>query len=595
LFYKLFQTWIRFLTHVGRHFRLRFAILLALTIFAGLIDSIGMALLLPLLNLIGVGMESKGPIPDIFRNVFHLVGIQPTLESVLFAIVAVFLFQSGLVVLQGRFIADIEASYVSQWREKLIRKMLGASWAFFAGIRGGGLTYLVITEAERLGRTFFLSIQLLAGTVVAIAYVTLSITISWIFTLFLITALLLMALLLFQYSASKSFKIGHEYSLHLADLQAMISDFVIGAKLFKASATETFVLDKLRPIQELIGASYFGGVVIPYVLKAVMELGAIVLFCGLIFFGIRFIDIEPEVLLVLLAIFFRLVPKLHNLQYNLQLLLTYLPAFARLEAICEELDRNTEFSSLERVDSAVVKCPSIVMEGVSVTYDGREVLTFSYLDIPANISVGIIGPSGAGKSTLVDILLGLVLPKKGSVKFDGIHIGEINLRQWRSSVGYVAQDTVLFSGTVREVILQGRDICDEDLYVAAKMSRSHEFILRLPYGYDTEIGQSGVQLSGGERQRLSLARALAGKPVMVILDEPTSALDSISEHEIVTALKELRGKITVIIVSHRASIVRDADKIVVIDRGQIVSVGNWDELGGNVLVNKLMNETSFGY
>ena len=235
------------------------------------------------------------------------------------------------------------------------------------------------------------------------------------------------------------------------------------------------------------------------------------------------------------------------------------------------------------------------MEGVSVSYGGREVLTFSYLDIPANITMGIIGPSGAGKSTFVDILLGLVSPKKGSVKFDGIPIGEINLRQWRSSVGYVAQDTVLFSGTVRDVILQGRDICDEDLFVAAKMSRAHEFILRLPYAYDTEIGQSGVQLSGGERQRLSLARALAGKPVMVILDEPTSALDSISEHEIVTALKELRGKITVIIVSHRATTLRDADKIVVIDRGQIVSVGNWDELGGNVLLNKLMNETSFGY
>lgn len=547
-----------------------------------------MALLLPLLNLIGVGMESNSPIVGIFRQAFLWFGIQPSLEGVLGAIVALFLVQAGLVVVQGRFIADIEATYVTQWRETLLRKMLGASWNFFSGKRSGSLTYLVITEAERLGRAFFLSIQLLAGAVVACAYVLLSLSISWAFTLCLITALGLLAVLLFHYSAAMSLKVGREYGAHLADLQAMMTDFVTGAKLFKATAAETFVLEKLRPIQNLIGRSYFGGVVIPYVLKAVLELGAIVLFCVLIYAGIRFLDVAPAVLLVLLAIFFRLVPKLHNLQYNLQLLLTYLPAFSRLEATCAELEHHTEFRSLDPVEKGFDKCPSIFVDGVCVSYGGRDVLTNATLEIPANMMLGIVGPSGAGKSTLVDCLLGLVSPRKGVVKFDGVPIGEINLRRWRSSIGYVAQETVLFSGTVREIIAHGRHISDSDVFAAAKMSHAHGFIEQLPKGYATEIGPSGAQLSGGERQRLSLARALAGNPVMVILDEPTSALDSVSEREIVNAIRDLHGKITMVIVSHRASTVREADKIVVVGGGGIVAVGNWNELAGNMLLQSLM-------
>lgn len=584
-----FQTWIRFLTDVRHFFRLRFDVLLALTVLTCLVDSIGMALLLPLLSLIGVGMESNNPIIDVFfRQAFRSAGLQPDLESVLLAIVALFLIQGVLVAIQGRFIADIESRYVSQWRDKLLRKMLGASWTFFASKHNGSLTYLVITEAERLGRAFFLSIQFLAGTIVTIAYVILSLTISWLFTLCLIAALLLLAALLFRFSASISLKVGREYSVHLNNFQAMMTDFVNGAKLVKATAAETFVLDKLRPVQELINASYFGGVVIPYVLKAVLELGAIVLFCGLIYFGVRFLEIAPAILLILLAIFFRLVPKLHNLQYNLQLLLIYLPAFSRLESICDELDNNKEFETLKFVETRFEKCPTIVMEGVYISYGGRDVLSDASLDIPAKTTVGIIGPSGAGKSTLVDSLLGLVSQRQGTVKFDGISIGEINLRKWRSSIGYVAQETVLFSGTVRNIIKQGRDICDNDLFAAAKMAHANGFIEQLPEKYDTEIGPSGVQLSGGERQRLSLARALAGKPVMIILDEPTSALDSISEKEIVAAIEELNGEITIIIISHRVSTVRHANKIVVVDGGKIVATGNWDELKDNILLQNLM-------
>jgi ATP-binding cassette, subfamily C, bacterial len=586
-------TWYRLLTHICRLYRLRVVLLLALTVLSGLADGLGMALLLPLLNLVGVGSAKDSTIVSGIGQAFQFVGMQPNLETVLGAILLLFLLLGFIVTVQGRMIATIESAYVSHWRATLLERLLSASWPYFAGSRPGSLVFLIITEAERLGRAFFLTIQLIAVLVVAVAYITISLLISFSFTLSLLLSLLLLAALLFRFSSKASYIVGRDYSAYLDELQATLTEFISGAKLIKATAAEPFVLEKVRPIQSHIERNYFSGVIIHYVLKAVMELGAIVLFCVLIYVGVRVLEIQPGVLLVLLAIFFRLVPKLYNAQYNIQLLLTYLPAFQRLEGALDEIDRTSEPYPIDSREKGFVECPAIAMEGVTVTYDERDALSKVSLEIPANTTLGIVGASGVGKSTLVDCLVGLAVPRGGAISFDGVPIGNVNLRQWRSSIGYVAQETVLFNGTIREIICQGRDISDAVMVVAATQAHAHVFIMELPDGYDTVIGGKGVQLSGGQKQRLSLARALAGRPVMLVLDEPTSALDSLSEQEIVAAIRELHGRITIIIVSHRMTTVRDADKIVILDKGRIVGEGGWEALhGSNTLQRFFVDEQS---
>lgn len=584
------STLARLIADIYRLYRLKVVVLLLITIAVGLMDGIGMALLLPLLALVGVGSPKDNYLADHVANVSTLLGLDPNLETVLVLILMLFVIQGGLVIAQGRLIASVEASYVSHWRVALLERLLGASWPYFEKNRTGKLVHLIITEAERLGSAFFLVIQLLAVLVVAAAYVVVSVLVSWEYTLGMLLALLILSALMFRFSSKGSYRVGRDYSSHVGELQATITEFIDGAKLIKATASEPYVLETVLPLHLAISKSYFGAVVIPYVLRAVMELGAIVLFCILIYFGVRIFRFEPAVLLVLLAIFFRLVPKLYNASYNIQSLLTYMPSLHRIDAALTEIDGMQESGSVFTVENCYTYCPEIEVRGITVSHDSHDVLSGVSFSIPAKSTVGIVGSSGAGKSTLIDSLLGLIRPRLGRITYDGISLAELNLRKVRASIGYVGQETVLFHGTIKDIICNGRPLAEEAVIVAAKKAHAHTFIADLPMGYDTLIGPQGMQLSGGQKQRLSLARALAGNPVILILDEPTSSLDSVSEYEIVSAIRELQGKITVVVVSHRMATVRDADKIVIVDNGKIVGEGQWDELQGQPDLKAYLSE-----
>ena len=589
---ELIPVWCRLLIDIWRLFRFRIVVLLCLTVMAGIVDGLGMSLLLPLLQLVGVGGGKAGYFVGDIDRVFHLFGMSPSLEVVLGSVVLLYVVQAVIVSVQGQMTAAIETAYVSHWRETLIKRLLGASWQYFTGNRAGSLTYLAISETERLGRTFFLTIQLVAALAVATAFIVVSLIISWKFTFIIFLAFTLLIALMSRFSSRASYSTGRDYALHLGELQTMLTEVIHGAKLIKATAAEPFVLEKVLPINRLINKNYFGTVFIPFFNRAIMEFAAIMLFCVLIYIGIRFLSVTPEILLVLMAIFIRLAPKLYVAQYSIQLLLSYLPVFERIEKAAQEIHLAKEPYPIEGRERGFATCPTISIQGLTVTYDGRHVLSDVSLNIPENSTLGVIGISGAGKSTLVDCLVGLATSHCGSIKLDDRLLKDVNLRQWRSSIGYVAQETVLFDGTIREIICLGRTISDDLMVVAAKQAHAHVFIMELPRGYDTVVGAKGVQLSGGQKQRLSLARALAGQPVMLILDEPTSALDSLSEKEIVAAIQELHGKITIVIISHRISTVRYADKIFVLDKGKIVNQGRWKTLYESESVRRLMQEQS---
>jgi ATP-binding cassette subfamily C protein len=548
-----------------------------------------MAMLLPLLNMVGVGAAGAGGlITGYIEQAFALAGMRPTLETILGTIVVLFVLQGCIVLLQGRMIASIEAAYVSHWREALLEKMLGATWSYLSTQKTGSLVYLIIADAERLGRAFLLLTQLVAVLIVMLVYGAIALAISPGFTVALLVSLLLMSGVFVRLSSNTSYRSGRDYGRHVDELQALLTDFIAGAKLVKATAAEAYVMDRVRPIHRRIEHDYFGGVVVPYTLKAVMELAGIALLCALIYVGVRVLEMQTGALLVLLAIFFRLVPRLYNAQYNMQLLATYLPAFQKLESAMQELVGAKESYIAGSGESRFTESPDISMGKVTVTYGGRDALSDVSLEIPARATVGIVGPSGAGKSTLVDCLAGLVMPRLGTTSIGGVSIERLDLKRWRSSIGYVAQETVLFDGTVREIICQGRPISDETLIRAAEQAHAHAFIAELPQGYDTFVGARGVQLSGGQKQRLSLARALAGQPVMLILDEPTSALDAQSETEIMTAIRELKGRRTIVVVSHRMSAVQHADKLIVLDQGRIAGEGPWERLQATESLHALL-------
>ena len=218
--------------------------------------------------------------------------------------------------------------------------------------------------------------------------------------------------------------------------------------------------------------------------------------------------------------------------------------------------------------------------GVRFGYDGEhEVLRGLDLAIPAGTTVALVGPSGGGKTTTCSLLPRFYDPGAGSVEIDGIDVRDVTVETLREAIGIVQQDVYLFGGTVRENIAYGRpDATDAQIVEAARRANIHEFVMGLPEGYDTFVGERGARLSGGQKQRIAIARVFLRNPRILILDEATSALDNESERAIQASLEELSEGRTTLVIAHRLSTIRGADLIAVVEDGRVVEQGTHDEL-----------------
>ncbi len=223
---------------------------------------------------------------------------------------------------------------------------------------------------------------------------------------------------------------------------------------------------------------------------------------------------------------------------------------------------------------------NIAFEEVGFSYpDGTRVLHDIEFEARPGQMIALVGLTGAGKTTLVSLIPRFYNPTVGRVLIDGRDVRQYRIRSLREQISIVLQDPVLFSGTIADNLRYGRlDATPEEIERAARAAHAHEFISRLPKGYDTEIAEAGGGLSGGERQRLSVARAILKNAPILVLDEPTSSLDAISEEIVFAALRRLRAGRTTIVIAHRLSTVRDADRILVLDGGRIAAQGRHDEL-----------------
>ena len=233
----------------------------------------------------------------------------------------------------------------------------------------------------------------------------------------------------------------------------------------------------------------------------------------------------------------------------------------------------------DAIDATDIK-GDVSVEDVGFTYpNGARVLhDISFAAKPGEV-IALVGLTGAGKTTLVSLIPRFYDPTVGRVTIDGVDVRQYRVRSLRDKIAIVLQDPVLFAGTIADNLRYGRlDATDEEVEQAARAAHAHEFIARLPNGYQTEIAQAGGSLSGGERQRLSVARAILKNAPILILDEPTSSLDSISEEIVFAALRRLRAGRTTIVIAHRLSTVRDADRILVLDGGEIAAQGRHEDL-----------------
>ena len=366
------------------------------------------------------------------------------------------------------------------------------------------------------------------------------------------------------------------FSMHA--LTSLIQEMISGIRLVKTTASEDKATHQFeQETQRYVKASVKNQKLVDLV-PVLNEILAISALCAVLYVGGNQVydkELKPQELMTFLFALFSIMSPIAQL--------TNTPAVIQKGIVAAEtvFDIIDQQPTVKNGNTSIhTFTSSITVDNLHFSYDGNhEVLHDIHLNIDKGKTIALVGQSGSGKSTMSDLIVRLYDPNKGSICIDGINIKEFSIEEYRQLFGIVSQDSFLFNDTIAENICFGKNIISEDeMIYAAKMANAHDFIISLPMGYQTKIGDRGVLLSGGQKQRLAIARALVRKPQILIFDEATSALDAESEHLVQEAIHNLLHGRTAVIIAHRLSTIIDADCIYVFDNGSIAESGTHKEL-----------------
>lgn len=554
--------------------------LVSLMVAVALSEGLGMILLLPLLNAVGIsGQTGSGLLGGAIASILAASGAGDSAYRLALLVLAVFSVQLLLFLAQTWWVSRLQRDYGAHWQKHLFGLLLRARWSFISNQKLGAMTNQIAQETIRLSGAFLILAQLAAVAATASVYVLVACLISWQVTLLMVgfAALLFLAV---RGIGRRNYLIGLRLGPLAAELNVLLTEFLGGIKLIKATATEGVAEKRVAKVVDELCIQHTWATFLPALVRAIFEFAAVCGLCFLLVFGYRNLDIPAASTLVVLALFIRLLPRFNALQQNMQLLATYVPAFSDAQLLASSAAAAAEEATLppHEAEMPAMSGP-LAIDIAAGGYDGVTTLREVRLIFPEVGVVGVVGESGAGKSTLVNCLLGLAEIQQGGIAFGNREMKSVPLSQWRRQIGYVPQETVLFHQSIRDNIAWGNPSADDRaVEEAARQALAHDFIMQQPSGYATVVGDQGSRLSGGQRQRLGIARALLGRPHLLVMDEATSALDSTSEAAVLETVENLRRNICVIMVAHRLATVRNADMIVVLSQGRVVETGTWPAL-----------------
>jgi ATP-binding cassette subfamily C protein len=573
---------MRYIKSFIRFARWKVVFSLGLGIFLGLTEGVGLFMLIPLMEIVGIGGHSgKGEgVAAFVGKTMGMFGIPLTLFTVLCVYVALIALQSYANRLSQVINAELVSGYTCFLQNRIYSVLAYADWLSFLRLRASDIAHVLAVDAKRVGIVTQQLLQLVGLVILSLVYIVVALTISVPMTMAALACGLVLILVLRPFDQRASHT-GKAVQSHLKNQFNEMSEHLAGMKIAKSYGMERMHIRHFESVTEQIVEQQVSFSRINSKTQMYYQIGSAVALSGFFYGAVTLTHIDAAGMLLMVFLFARLLPRFSRIQLGLQRIHFNLPAFSAAEQMHRHLleIRESGFSG---------RCPAvdfrrdIRFDGVSFGYEresDKRVLTDIHLSVPAGKMTAIVGHSGSGKSTLADLLLGLLSPTEGSVSIDGQPLAGERLAGWRRMVGYVPQDTFLFNDTVRANLLWAcPEAAEEDVDEALRLASADEFVTALPQGLDTMLGDRGVRLSGGERQRIALARALLRKPALLLLDEATSSLDSVNEKRIQDAIAGLHGKLTLVVIAHRLTTIREADAIVVLDEGRVVEQGDWNTL-----------------
>lgn len=553
---------------------------LAFLMLASLTEGVSILLLVPILQVIGreVGTLSVA-LPAPFRN-FDGEPIRLGLVPILIFLVAAVSLRAALMRAKDVYMAGLMNDMSNGLRISLFESIGRARWRFLARTRGSDLNHALTADIDRVQSGSYQLLLLVQGMVMLSAYVAICLLISPMMTLWA-TLIGVAALVLMAPLRRRSASFGATLTHQRQSQYRIVSEFVTGLKVAKSFNAEPGYIRNLTATLGKMADALLQYARLSTLAGMAFQIFSIIGLAIFIYVAFELIHLPLAHIIVMILVFMRLAPRFMGLQTNLQGVLVNISAFHAMQALQASCDQEREAPPADE-QPAPELAEAIRFDGVTFRYDeaaGPDILHNVSIEIPAGQITAFIGPSGSGKSTLADLLLGLLEPSAGRVSIDGTVLDAANRRAWRDHVAYVPQDVFLLHDTIAQNLVLGAEGADDTaMWAALEAAHAAPFIRPLPEGLQTVVGDRGVRLSGGERQRIALARALLRKPRLLILDEATSALDWENQMLIARSIEALRGKMTIVTIAHRPSMIAFADWVVAIEGGKVVEYGPYKDV-----------------
>lgn len=574
---KYFASFVYFYSYL----KYRIFIVIVLSILIGFLDGLGLTMFLPLLQMADGGSvasgEGLGKLSFIVDGI-NALGIELTLKVALLILFIFFTLKGIVVYTTSYWKVLISRYFTSTLRITLTNLFTRYSFKVFVSSDVGRIQNSLTGEIGKVTNAYRYYSECIQQSIMVLVYTVFVFMVDWKFALLVclgggITNMF------YGTIYKKTKQASAELTKNASGYQGLIIQYIANFKYLKATGLLNRYAEKLKDkIKEIEENSKKIGVLNACVtaLREPMLVGVV---CLVILFHITLLDGNLASIMISLLFFYRALAALMSFQNRYNSFLSVSGSLDNITLFEKELkqgaekDGKVEFNKLTQ---------SIEIKNIDFGYEQPDgIIKQLSLSINKNQSVAFVGESGSGKTTLVNLISGLLMPNAGVINIDGVNLTSIKKNTYQSRIGYIAQEPVVFNDTIFNNVTLWAKPTEENMaryYTAIRKASLFEFIDSLKDKENTKLGNNGINLSGGQKQRISIARELYKDIDILILDEATSALDSETEKEIQTNIDELKGKYTILIIAHRLSTIKNADKIFLMDKGNIIGQGNFEEL-----------------
>ncbi|MFV8224399.1 ABC transporter ATP-binding protein [Christiangramia aquimixticola] len=577
--YKYFNS----LVYFYKHLRYKVFIVFALSILIGVLDSLGLTMFLPLLQMVNdtsaIGAEDLGKL-SFLLEIYKSSGIDLSLLSVLFTMASFFLLKGLVYYVAGTYRVNVQEGFIDRLRSANLKGLNSLTYKYFVMSDVGRIQNTLTGEVDRVANAFKFYFRALQNGIMIIIYMIFAFLIDAQFAI-LVTIGGIIANFVYKGFYNKTKEASRKLTREANIFQSLIIQNVSNYKYLKATGMLEAYHNKLsRYIAKIKNSNRRIGKLDASLTAGREPLLVLIVVC-IIYIQTSLLGSGLGPILISLIFFYRALNYLLQMQMDWNRFLAVSGSVENITSFEKEMRNNKEVVGQMELGGPVEK---LLLKNISFRYGDKVILKNINLDISKFQTVGFVGESGSGKTTLMNIITGLLPVNEGQYLINGINSNNLKLKSFQRKVGYITQDSIIFNDSVFNNVTFWAEKSERNIqkfWEVLKKTALLKFVRSLPKNENEILGHNGINLSGGQKQRISIARELFKDVEILILDEATSSLDSETEMVVHNSIESIKGDYTVILIAHRIATLKNADKVYVVDKGELVDSGNYQELMNN--------------